>query len=237
MKTYDPSEPLIGLHIPKTGGSSLLAVLQGWFPEGRLVQHYRVANGLPERHALTGGTCAYGHFNAMRGFGVRDYYPDVRQLFCFVREPFDRVLSMWCYANRRQASGDERRTLADHPSFEAWLKRMVDQEVAKTNERCMVAHVLGVGSGVIDEVLENEFVFVGTMERFAESVDCLADILGKPRSVLGHVNKAVRTETDLEKWRPFYEEHFSRDMELYSAACRINADMLDAFNRGEASRR
>ncbi len=95
--------------------------------------------------------------------------------------------------------GVERPTLDDFPTFETWLKQTADCEAAHTNEQGMLAHTLGMGSGEIGDLLENEFIFVGTMERFTESVDCLAGILGKPRAVLVHVNKTERPENDLEK--------------------------------------
>jgi len=240
MKTYDPSEALIGLHIPKTGGNSLLKILQEWFPKEQLFLHYPLAASLPERHALKGGTCAYGHFNASRGFGVIDYYPQVQQLFCFVREPFDRILSLWFYINHmKRVNGVNRPILADDPSFETWLQRMTDQQISREpRERDMVAHIpFGLGSGSIGDLFESHFIFIGTMERFGESVDCLADILGKPRVIIEHCNKSPRTDTDLEKWRPFYEKHFRDDMKFYEIACRINGKMLDAFSLATTSDR
>jgi hypothetical protein len=54
MKAYDPHSPLISLHIPKTGGTSLRHTLQEWFPEGRLFSHYFTNGQLPIRHELGG---------------------------------------------------------------------------------------------------------------------------------------------------------------------------------------
>lgn len=232
MKTYDPSEPLIGLHIPKTGGTSLREILQEWFSNKQLFLHYRTPPGLPEPHSLKGATCAYGHFNGRRGFGVADYYPQVQQFFCFVREPFDRIVSLWFYMNHKKQSTDRRSPiLAGDPSFETWLARLADHEFA--HETDMVAFLpLGLGSDSIGDLLERHFIFVGTMERFGQSADCLADILGKPRIVLNNRNKSPRTDTDLEKWRPFFEKHFQDDMEFYEIACRINSRMLAAWNDG-----
>src|SRR6185312_9901072 len=99
MKAYDRDAPLISLHIPKTGGTSLFRILQGWFGD-RLMRHYAQNGAPPQRHALTGPICVHGHFNAALGVGVPQYYPDAPQFMTFLREPFERYVSQW-FAMRR----------------------------------------------------------------------------------------------------------------------------------------
>lgn len=115
MIAYNPSQPLIGLHVPKCAGSSMKPVLRRWFGR-QLYWHYfdERANRVPQRfqsgpvRRLVGsmlgrGFCIYGHFNRARGFGIEDYYPDARQFFTIVRDPLATALPRYFFA-KRQAS-------------------------------------------------------------------------------------------------------------------------------------
>ena len=90
MRAYDPSLPLIAIHIPKTGGVSIQQIYKEWFGDGFLTHYKEKGGSLPERHDLPSiqsqltPTVVYGHFNKLRKFGIEQYYPEVEQGKTFV---------------------------------------------------------------------------------------------------------------------------------------------------------
>ena len=94
MRKFDPDEPLISIHIPKTGGEALNDILQGWFGQN-YYRHYRnpSTGELPTRYNLSHASCIHGHFNKDEGHGVDMYYPHCKQFITFMREPYEIALS------------------------------------------------------------------------------------------------------------------------------------------------
>lgn len=232
MSSYDRSQPLISLHIPKTAGSSLREALQGWFGAD-LALHYRGDQGEPPvKVALRPGLCVHGHFNRLRGIGALDYYPAASQFIVFLREPFDRFVSQWRYLHFQQRSGVRVPDLDDQPSFETWLdRRQAASEAGEDPFSTMAQLPWPVAPGV--DPFGEPYVFVGVMERYAESLAGLADALGFPRPPAAHVNRASDAfrqgdpEGDFERFRRRHEQSFTLEHEVYVAACRrLTRDLL-----------
>lgn len=228
MKLYDSDAPLISLHIPKTGGTSLTHALESWFPDGRLIRHYRAPDGeLPPRCALDGPICVHGHFNAARGFGIPQYYPQASQFIVFLREPFDRFLSIWFYMQRTKREGRFIQDLADDPDFPTFLSRRADEQMQNLNSYSLVWHFPHPSDNSdIGGIMDRLFVFVGTTERFCESLDALAAALRKPAVQTVHHNETARDSVEYRHWRPFYEKHFSIEFEFYEAAVKRNGELI-----------
>jgi hypothetical protein len=230
MKPYDAHSALISLHVPKTGGTSLQQVLASWFPDGRLLLHYRAAGKPPPRHELVGGTCVHGHFNTARGLGVDIYYPDAEQFIAFVRNPFERFLSDWFFMNHRKQSGVRIYQLDGDPDFETFLHARAEEQRQNRNAISMHWHFPSSNAPhLISEAMDSRFVFIGIMERFQPSLDALAAILGKPAAKIGHVNITERPAHDLNSWRPFYEKNFSVEFEIYEAARTRNRELIAQY--------
>ena len=104
MRSYDPGAPLVFIHIPRCGGTSLSAILKKWYGSGFLTHYYLQEEGrMPTRHEERPGTCIYGHFNRDRGFGTEDYYPDAVQFATFLRNPLELALSTYFHwKNKRR---------------------------------------------------------------------------------------------------------------------------------------
>lgn len=228
MLTYDPTAPLISLHVPKTGGSSLREVLAAWFPDNLLLFHYRDGAAPPSRHSLQGGMCVHGHFNGSRGIGAWQYYPEVKQHVIFLRDPFDRFLSQWFYLNKRKRAGAFEPDLVDDPSFDVWLHRRAEEQAEGRNSYSFIWHMpLQPGSADLDTVFDEHFVFVGIMERYAASLAGLAAALGRPPCAPPHVNATARDD-DFAHWRRAYEKLFVDEYELYARASIRNTAMTTA---------
>lgn len=120
MKAYDPSCPLVFIHVPKTAGSSVRRIFTQWFGE-RFVPHYfDEANGTPpqrsplfDQHSPELPVCVYGHFNRKRGFGVQDNYPDARQFMTVLRDPFEMAISGYYFMRNTGAGWKDKSNLPD----------------------------------------------------------------------------------------------------------------------------
>ena len=232
MKAYDKTQPLIVLHIPKTGGNSVLELLKVWFSSDRLFFHYKVGANAPIRHDLPPAACVFGHFNSARGWGALEYYPNINQYITFLREPYDRFLSQWFFLNQLKRTGSTIQGLEDDPTFEVWLHRRADEQAIGRNSFSFLCHLPFVPEvGSIDKVFENNFVFVGIMERFVESINCLAKILGTPTLALPHLNATKREANDFDRYRSYFERNFSDEMTIYEKALTVNTNMLRSVMR------
>jgi hypothetical protein len=188
MRLYDPLYPLVALHIPKTGGTSIRELLQEWFPGERLFLHYKNGDHLPVKHELLGNCCVYGHFNGARGFGVEDYYPQAEQFMAFFREPFERFLSQWFYVSKHLQRSQDSPDLTEAVDFETWIVKRAEEQIRGCNRFSFVWQLpRRPGAEPIKEMFQKRFIFVGTIEHCVESMSCLATLLKRrPPLMVSH---------------------------------------------------
>jgi Sulfotransferase family len=232
MAAYDSSSPLISIHIAKTAGTSLTSVLRSWFGD-RMRLHYSdpwTRPGCvspPTRHKWEGSICIHGHFVAERGFGVQEYYPQATQFIVFLREPFDRFQSLWRHLHEAKRRGAHIPELDGDPDFGTFLLRWAEVAATKSEPNgfnWQLPPQPVSGSSFFDD----RFLFVGLVERYAESLAALAATLGMDSvATIPYENRTEPVELDFAQWRPLHEKHFSREYVLYEEARRLNATMID----------
>jgi len=233
VTAYNSKEPLISLHIPKTGGTSLRTILLRWFPNGQFLEHYPNNGLLPLRHDCRGPVCIHGHFNSTRGFGVAEYYPHASQFITFLRDPFNRICSLWFFFNEAKRRGSRVPALDGDPDFETWLQRRAATQAAGNNDFSFLRQLPRSPDRERPETaFERGFVFIGITERYTESVAALAAALGKPVPThVPHVNATQENKASLESYRAFYEQHFSDEYTVYDEARRRNAAAIELLVR------
>ncbi|WP_374573227.1 hypothetical protein [Phenylobacterium sp.] len=222
---YDPGRLLVSLHIPKTAGSSLREALAGWFGQD-LALHYRGDQGEPPiRHAPRPGLCVHGHFNRLRGIGALDYYPAADQFITFLREPFDRFVSLWRYLHFQKRSGVLVPDLDDDPTFETWLERRREASEAGDDPFSFLAQLpWAIAPGQAADPFGPQFLFVGLVERYDSSLAGLAEALGKSAPPPVHVNRASDAfrkgdpAGDFAAFRARHEAAFPLEHAVYAAA-------------------
>jgi hypothetical protein len=162
-------------HVPKCGGTSLLAVLERWYTVCRdYRQGWAQEFGPPlDLTALDGRHCLCGHFDGPENrLAVR--YPEIFQSPRFrcvtvVRDPLSLVLSLYRWEGRMGVRREDvlDRYLMGHVGF--------------------LADALGAGPDNWRAVLDR-YIFIGLQERLEETVTLLAHRLGKPRVALPRLN-------------------------------------------------
>lgn len=247
-------ERLIGfLHIPKTGGTTLNAMLSEQFlPEQRyevmmrgmnwmvpkrrlfarpLISHSklrRLRNALEPRHDVR---LLHGHFD----LSIRGLLPDDVRLFTMLRDPLDRAISHYFHYRRR--SDDRIHPLAMRSSLVEWVRArgLVEMDNGQTRR---LAGLMNVPCGALtraalDVAKSNlaRFAVVGLTERFDESLLLLHRAFGWPLRRLHPCNVGENRPArdafagDAAKQ---IAEHNALDMELYGCA----RELLERALRG-----
>ena len=225
---YDSAKPLFSLHVPKTAGTSFRNDLEAWFGRENMAYHYRGDQGeAPERAALRPGLCVHGHFNRLRGIGVREYYPQADQFIVLLRDPFDRFVSNWRYLHFQIRSGVAVPAFVDTPDLATWMDRR-RQALEETGEDpfSFLAQLADPTDPAAPEtVFGPQYLAVGVTERYAQSVELIAAVLGKdPPREMRRLNLATEAHRESDPddarpdLRPAYERAFPLEYAVYAAA-------------------
>jgi|KBSSwiStaDraftv2_1062776.scaffolds.fasta_scaffold97330_2 hypothetical protein len=225
---YDPSRALFSLHVPKTAGTSFRNDLEAWFGRANMAFHYRGDQGEPpERAVLRPGLCVHGHFNRLRGIGVREYYPSADQFIVFLREPFDRFVSNWRYLHFQIRSGVSVPAFVDAPDLGTWLdrRRHAVEETGEDPFSFLAQLADPVDPTGPASVFGPQYLAVGLTERYAQSVELFAAILGRdPPAEVQRMNEATEDYRagDPAESRPdlrrVYAQAFALEYAVYEAA-------------------
>lgn len=217
MRKYNPDEPLIYTHIPKCAGSSLVSLLKHWFEsqyhklnqdETRDIILPKIVTTDSQGNWLPNIKVIHGHFNHGRGYGLPYFFPEIKQYFTVLRDPFDVTVSMYFFAKGRSRNGnywyrgqavDIREEFPDVESyvrhFPYWLFDHLPIEINLGNYR---------------EKLHERFVYIGIFEDMETTLLQLARLFDKEPAELPHVNVSEYDEPFPEGLR----EQFYRDYPL-----------------------
>ncbi|PQZ74311.1 MULTISPECIES: sulfotransferase family 2 domain-containing protein [unclassified Brevundimonas] len=222
LPVYDPDKLLVSVHIPKTAGTSLAQALETWFGD-RLRRHYRNL-ALPVSAADDGdwdeaGVCVHGHFQPNEPGRVRDHFPQADQFITVMRDPFQRMISLWRFLNAMQQGGEVVPVLADNPTFDRWFAWQRERAESNPITRVLAQLPDPVAPAMIETVFDHGFVAVGVSERFGDTLRVFAHALGKPVADEVHVNRTrFNDDTDYRSYRSAHEQAFALEYEAYALA-------------------
>lgn len=216
---YDPTLPLISIHVPKTGGSTFREMLKKWFGED-FRQHYveEAAVVSPQKHEYTEPVCIHGHFNRFRNFGVDNYYPQSKQFITFLRDPFEQHVSLFFYLRhlshdyKFQGRVPEGTALRNFEEFTTYLIDLGDQ-IQTTFANTFLAHLPARFENFdTNSIFENNFIHMGVTEKFEASTRLLATKLNKkyeyaPSQNISPRNLQVRPSSRDVHLKFFEKEH------------------------------
>jgi len=225
-RAYDAARPLFSLHVPKTAGTSFRSDLEAWFGRERMAFHYRGDQGEPPpRASLRPGLCVHGHFNRLRGIGVRQYYPQADQFVVLLRDPFDRFVSTWRYLHFQVRSGVSAPEFADRPDLETWLDRRRAAELPEDPFSFLAQLADPADPNDPAGVFGPQYLAVGVTERYAQSVELFAAVLGRtaPAKITrlngaGEPHRAGDPAEERPDLRRIYQRAFPLEYAVYAAA-------------------
>lgn len=209
LKTYDPALPLFSLHVPKCGGQSFAPILNQWFKDAVHTHYYDEIHGmLPVVHSLSPGSVVHGHFSRSKRTEVERFYPEASQFISFIRSPFDIAVSEYFYLKESSSNWLTKRDIAR--SLESHLER----SLSSRHDPLFGFLPQRTGGQRIGEFIQSHFVFLGLFDEYQYSVDWLAELLGKPRVHVPHINKATYTE-EIPDLRDAFRSVYKEEYELY----------------------
>ncbi|WP_412552909.1 hypothetical protein [Shimia sp. MIT1388] len=218
-KTYTPSLPLIFVHIPKSGGSSVREVFGTWFGSNLYPHYFKPKDqSMPPRRDFLGlqrnqePAVIYGHFNKHRGFGVEQYYPEASQFMTILRDPLEMHVSRFFYAARIEKKG---RKIYNAP------KSASLEDFVKTSHLSMLEHFpRQVTMSNYRDIIEEYFLHIGFLDHLEESLNHMGRILKKPSvdTKIPHLNVSARTQPVSEEAAHLFRENHDLEYCVYSHA-------------------
>ncbi len=215
MKKYDPSKPLIFIHIPKSAGTTVKSQFKEWYGN-RLYEHYfnEVTGTFPRKVRLKNfllrprKIVIYGHFNRNRGFGITDYYPEVDQFVTVLRDPFESAVSAFYY-KRNTGIYSKDKDQVPKTDLETFLKN---------NQPNILNHFpVEITVDNYKEIIEKYFIAVGITEMLQDSIKIIGDKLGFPvaNNNLPKLNETIREETASQEMKAAYESRYPLEFLVY----------------------
>ena len=214
MRTYDPTQPLIFIHVPKTAGKSVEKVFQHWFGNNLHRHYFNAATGqLPPHLNLdapefaTNPPVIYGHFNRRRGFGVEEYYPQIRQFVSNLRDPLDLHVSTYFFI--LQSPNHRLHGALSGISLETFIQ---------THRPNMLEHFpRPVSADNYRDIIEEFFIDIGCQETLEASLQRIGRKLAKPVNDLQvpRLNTAPRGGADWQQHRAWFRDHWPVEHAVY----------------------
>jgi hypothetical protein len=226
MRTYDKNTPLLSIHIPKCGGISLTTTLKEWYGDNLLLHYYNERETImPKKYKFKKrysykykkNICVHGHFNGNRGFGVDDYYPEIKQAITFLRDPLEIALSVFHFNQRRTKEGDNYR---DGKKRE--ITNDIDEFLENANSYIKFFIPKEMSLEKINEYFDNYFIHVGVVEHFQKSIDILAEKLNKAKVIISHENISERLVTPSQSSIIEFKNRCSFEYKIYEKALKTN---------------
>lgn len=196
----------IFVHIPKNGGQSVTKALRPFalWPHEQVLQRVARAVGRKSKFDLYGLYRGGGHATAAQ---IRDVIGtaayDERLSFAFVRNPWDRLLSLYAFEQRDPAR--KYHDLAAGKSLEEFLEGLAARGIESQWSYVSDAS----GDQIVDEI--------GRFERFEEDFAAIAGRLGI-RAALPHKNRSSRPgyhEAYSERARALVADLCAEDIEKF----------------------
>ncbi len=220
MKLYTPDLPLVFIHVPKTAGSSVGRIVEGWFGTGYVPNYFNqrkqsapVRSDVFDRHSRDAPVCVYGHFNPLNGFGIPDLYPDAKQFVTILRDPFDRAVSGYYY---------KRALVAKTGRGSIIPKRTLPEYLAQAPGKMLLHFPRPVTAQNYKDIIDEFFVMIGFSETLEPSLHMIAAALGHSfdPGLLGHRNKGSydTLSMDMDTLRANYKERMPLEYAVYEYA-------------------
>jgi glycosyltransferase involved in cell wall biosynthesis len=184
----EPTAPLVFVHVPRTGGTSVVSAIEAAYDPNAVLRIYDGPGVAAELLAqLTGREkeslrAVVGHI----AYGAHEHLPGARYV-TFVRDPVERVISHYNFVRTHPELPGHDRALDGITSLEEYVTASPHAYLVNNGmTRLLGGELSRPGVPPTTETLARAkrnldgFAFVGVQERFDESMQQLADVFGWP---------------------------------------------------------
>jgi len=217
------------IHVPKAAGTTMLHIIEAEYPPGSVLSFRDVAESDYPRmlqQMKDSVRIVAGHLH----FGFARFFPKPCRSFAILRDPVERLLSLYYFIGREKS----------HPAHEAFLEGRVSLEkLARRQGTTQARFIAGYAleDAVTDdrllaqarENLANSLVAFGLTERFDESLLLFNEALGwnvrryaRANSARNRPSQQARSAEEIEVIRA----HSAVDLALYEFAQKLFAERL-----------
>ena len=214
---YSDKHKCIFIHLPKTGGESILSVI------GADKKHFTVEEvfkpemllDVPDRFGSYDGP---SWFNRTYSTAIRDRWDEYYK-FAFVRNPYSRCVSEYFYNVHRVKNDKYEKTINDMggvdtriPTVEPWFKKYVILNKDNTDVWKAPYYNWLCKDNTID------INFIGKLETLQADFDMICDKIGIPKQILPHKNKSKHkhyTEYYDDETRQIVADKYKKDIEYF----------------------
>ncbi|MCG8390515.1 MAG: hypothetical protein MJA30_33505 [Cytophagales bacterium] len=232
-KIYDPSLPLFSLHTPKCGGTSFRQLLEAWFGN-KLKLHYfnEELEEKPSKLSFTKKTffgvrnrrkmCIHGHFNNENNTGVFDYYPDASQFITLIRDPAEIHISTYFFYKKLLGYDS---LFINGIKMSSMPYESIDEYLENHNSYLFNYFPWHIHKDNYESIVNDGFLFIGTMEKYQKSITYIAHLLGKKLKKIPHTNVSRRDESASASSIKTFQEKNALEYMFFDQVCR-NLDSL-----------
>lgn len=228
----DEHSPIVFLHVPKTGGMSLTSLLRRQFPSDAVLELEGPLAAASEKLASLPGLqrirCIHGHV----AFGLHRALPAARYV-TLVRDPIERIVSIYYYARRRPEWGLHLQIAAHRWSLEDFVESDAAAEFHDQQTRMLCGLEAGDGetpsAAEAIAIVDAHFALAGPTERFDELVLLCQRLFGwgDVRYRRENVNRRrPRLDQISPRTRARIEQKNLRDLELHAVVAQKFAERL-----------
>jgi hypothetical protein len=196
----DKSRKLLFIHIPKTGGTTvekILGLYEPW-PAVRM----DILRGPYQRddEELRLQHLPFEDVVALTGLDFSSWYK-----FAFVRNPWDRLVSSFCFEHKEQRKKNSFVETEVFPKYVDWVETVVSSRKGLVGEHCHLRPQL--------EFSLNKLDFLGRFERFEPDLRVILKRLGISVDGIPHLHKSKKRKHYAE----YYDERTKQKVaEIYA---------------------